>query len=81
MHDLEDLCLSSNFVFINRVLFAADTGKCQRCRRARQWQMATLNKLRRSFRNKTIYTVRNFPAEIAGKRALRSFTGELWRAR
>jgi arsenite/tail-anchored protein-transporting ATPase len=81
MHELEELGLSSNSMFTNRVLFAADTGKCKRCRRARQWQMATMAKLSRRFRNKTIYAVRNFPAEIAGKRALRSFTGELWRAR
>src|SRR6266480_30034 len=78
MHDLGKLGLSSNSIFINRVLFAADTGKCQRCRRARQWQMATMAKLRRRFRNKTIYAVQNFPSEIAGKKALRSFTGKLW---
>ena len=81
MHDLGELGLSSNSMFINRVLFAADTGKCQRCRRSRQWQMATMAKLSRRYRYKTVYAVRNFPAEIAGKRALRTFTGELWRAR
>jgi arsenite-transporting ATPase len=81
MHDLGELGLSSDSVFINRVLFAADTGKCQRCRRSRQWQMTTMAKLSRRYRNKTIYVVRNFPSEIAGKRALQSFTGELWRAR
>jgi arsenite-transporting ATPase len=81
MRDLGELGLSSNSMFINRVLFAADVGKCQRCRRARQWQMATMVKLSRRFRKKTIYAVRNFPVEIAGKRALRTFTGELWRAR
>src|SRR5256885_777992 len=36
MHDLGELDLSSNSLFINRVLFAADTEKCQRCRRTRQ---------------------------------------------
>jgi len=81
MHDLGELDLSSNSMFINRVLFAADTGKCQCCRRSRQWQIATMAKLSRRYRNKTIYAVRNFPTEIAGKRALSSFTGELWRAR
>jgi arsenite-transporting ATPase len=81
MHDLRELGLSSKSMFINRVLFAADTGKCQRCRRSRQWQMATMAKLSRRYRNKTFYTVRNFPGEIAGKKALRLFTGELWRAR
>ena len=53
----------------------------QRCQRSRQWQMATMAKLSRRYRNKTIYAVRNFPAEIAGKRSLSLFTGELWRAR
>ena len=33
MHDLGKLGLPSNSMFINRVLFVADTGKCQCCRR------------------------------------------------
>ncbi len=62
-------------LFINRVLFPRDIEGCARCRRARRWQLATLKKLRGG----SIYLIRNFPAEIAGRPGLRLFTSELWR--
>ena len=77
--DLSRLELPSKSLFVNRVLFAKDVGRCKRCQRARQWQLATLSRIGRRYRGLTVYVVRNFPAEIAGKNALRSFTGELWR--
>ena len=79
MNDLEKLQLSSRSLFVNRVLFPEDIGQCRRCHHARAWQLATLAKLRRRYRAVNIYVIRNFPNEIAGKNALRSFTGELWR--
>jgi hypothetical protein len=63
------------------VLFPEDIGHCRRCTRARDWQLATLAKLRRRYREAEVCVVRNFPDEIAGKNALRLFTGELWRVR
>jgi arsenite/tail-anchored protein-transporting ATPase len=79
MNDLDDLQLFSRSLFVNRVLFPEDIGQCRRCQHARAWQLATLAKLRRRYRSVELYVIRNFPNEIAGKNALRSFTGELWR--
>jgi arsenite-transporting ATPase len=73
---LGSLQISPDALFINRVIFRKDAGRCARCRRARCWQMAIIGKLH--CRPGKTYVIRNFPAEIAGKRALRSFTGELW---
>jgi anion-transporting ArsA/GET3 family ATPase len=79
LQDLEELGLGSESIFINRVLFAQTIRNCPRCQQARRWQMATLGKLRRRYRSKTLYAIRNFPVEISGQRGLASFTGELWR--
>ena len=81
MDDLEELGLLSKSMFINRVLFPNDVVGCRKCERARQWQIATMARLGGRYRGKTLYAVRNFPTEIAGKNALRSFTGELWRVK
>lgn len=65
-------------IFINRVLM--DTGtKCRRCSRERQWQEATLAAMKKRHPDIELLVIRNFPDEIAGKKALQSFTGELWR--
>ncbi|HET7440099.1 MAG TPA: ArsA family ATPase [Terriglobales bacterium] len=77
--DLEGLNLSPRAMFVNRVLFPEDLGGCGHCRLAREWQLNTLARLRRRSRGLDIYVVRNFPEEISGKKALRFFTGELWR--
>lgn len=79
MKNLDDLSLSSRSLFVNRVLFPEDIGRCRRCHHARAWQFATLARLRRRYRSVDLYVIRNFPNEIAGKNALRKFTGELWR--
>jgi arsenite-transporting ATPase len=75
---LGKLHLPARSMFLNRILFAKDVGKCRRCRRAMQWQQATMNALKRRYPRLGIYVVRNFPKEIAGRAGLRSFTGELW---
>jgi arsenite-transporting ATPase len=64
-------------VFINRVLF--EETKCARCRRAKQWQLATLGKMKKANPGSGLLVIRNFTREIAGKTALQAFTGELWR--
>ncbi len=66
-------------IFLNRVLMNLDKTRCRRCRRAGQWQQATLSSVQKRYRNLEIYVIRNYPAEIAGKKALQSFTGRLWR--
>jgi len=75
---LDDLGISTTELYVNRVLFAEDVGKCPRCQRARQWQMATLKKLSGRHRGTRIFVVRNRAREIAGTTALKSFIGELW---
>jgi arsenite-transporting ATPase len=75
---LDDLGISTAELFVNRMLFAEDVGRCRRCRIARQWQLATLSRLRQRHRGKKIYVVRNRAREIAGAAALKSFIGELW---
>jgi arsenite/tail-anchored protein-transporting ATPase len=78
LNELQTLNLSLGPIFVNRLLFAEDVRHCARCSRARSWQLSTLSGLRNRFRNMQIFVARNFPAEIAGKRGLRSFTSELW---
>jgi arsenite-transporting ATPase len=77
--ELSKLRLSTGAIFVNRVLFKEDVTNCRRCLRRRQWQLKTLGRLSARYSQIPIYVVRNFPDEIAGRKALRSFTGELWR--
>lgn len=78
MKDLESLKLAPHLLFINRVLFAEDVGKCLRCRQKRAWQTATIASLKKQHTDLPIYAARNFADEIAGKKGLQSFTSELW---
>ena len=75
---LEELQAPSHALFINRVLAEPETRGCARCRRERQWQLATLISLQRRYRGRTLYCVREFPHEIAGAALLESLTRELW---
>jgi len=77
--ELSKLRLTTAAIFVNRVLFKKDIGKCRRCSRTRQWQLSTIDRLRAGYSEIPLYVVRNFAHEIAGKKALRSFVGELWR--
>ncbi len=76
---LKTLTLTPKSIFLNRVIFAKDVGRCQRCRRSIQSQQEMMVGLKRKYRGIDVYAVRNFPGEIAGKAALAKFTGELWR--
>lgn len=76
--DLAQLRVPVQAVFVNRVLFAAEAGRCPRCLRQRAWQMATLAEFRRRRRGE-ILVARNVPGGIAGARKLKAFTSELWR--
>jgi arsenite/tail-anchored protein-transporting ATPase len=77
---LEELGLAVDSLFVNRVLIDLENG-CKRCLRARQWQLATLEGLKRKYGKYRVYALREFPGEIAGETALRKFTGELWQIR
>jgi len=76
---LQEIGAGVDGLFINRVIFPQEAGRCARCRRARAWQMATLAAMRDKYAGRKLYLIRNFPHEIAGRRALEAFTGELWR--
>jgi len=76
---MQELQTSSPSLFVNRFITREDAASCPRCRRARAWQMRTLDRLRKEYRDREIYVARNFPHEIAGARALKSFTKQLWR--
>ncbi len=76
--DLKTLHLIPKAMFVNRLIFARDVGKCPRCIRAIQSQQSVIAGLRKKYKGVDIYVVRNFSQEIAGKAALDAFTGELW---
>jgi arsenite-transporting ATPase len=79
MQQVRALKLPIRRIFINRMLLDSEPTKCRRCTRARAWQRATLAAIKQRCRDVDIYVIRNFPYEIAGKKKLQSFTGELWR--
>lgn len=77
---MKELGAEAGAIFVNRVIFAEDAGDCPRCKLARKWQLHTLDRIAKRLGSgrRKIYTVRNYPFEIAGKRALKEFTQELW---
>jgi arsenite-transporting ATPase len=76
--DLRRLQLTPKSMFVNRVIFEKDVKDCPRCRKSMQSQQGIMGSLKKKYEGINIYAVRNFPHEIAGKRALAAFTGELW---
>jgi anion-transporting ArsA/GET3 family ATPase len=76
--ELSNLRLSTAGIFVNRVLFKDDVGRCRRCARRHEWQLRTLGKLSQRYAKIPLYVVRNYGHEIAGKKALRGFVSELW---
>ena len=74
LESLTDLKLKPAAIFVNRVL--AKTEACPRCELARQWQLATLARLRTGkFRR---YAVPEFEGQIAGAKGLAKLTERLW---
>ncbi|HEV7521716.1 MAG TPA: ArsA family ATPase [Candidatus Angelobacter sp.] len=74
---IKDLGVQVDSLFVNRVLLEQDSG-CNRCRRAKKWQSATLQSLQKKYGDYRLYLARDFPVEIAGAAKLKKFTGELW---
>jgi arsenite-transporting ATPase len=84
---IKEIGVAVDALFVNRVLLetvssekgllSKETG-CKHCRRAQQWQLATLQSLQQKYGGHRLYLVRDFPAEIAGAAKLKKFTGELW---
>jgi len=77
---MKELGAGATAIFVNRVIFVEDAGDCPRCTLARSWQMRTLGGIAKRFASgrRKIYVIRNRPFEIAGKKALKEFTQELW---
>lgn len=73
---LDEIGIAVDAIFVNRVL--PETKDCVRCNRSRAWQMASLKDFRKRYPKQRAYLVREFPREIAGAAALKSFTGHLW---
>jgi arsenite-transporting ATPase len=74
---IKEIGVAVDSLFVNRVLLGPDSG-CKTCRRAQNWQLATLQSLQKKYGGHRLYLVRDFPAEIAGAAKLKKFTGELW---
>ena len=74
---IEQLDLKVQTLFINRVQ-VKDAKTCAMCHRRREWQLATLSKMRLPRTVKEVYVAAEHPAEVSGVAALRSFTKSLW---
>jgi anion-transporting ArsA/GET3 family ATPase len=71
--------ISIDSLFVNRVLLqATKSQECARCRRERNWQLVTLQELRKRYGQYKTYLAPEFSGEIAGARALKRFTSKLW---
>lgn len=79
---LNEMDIVVSGLFVNRVLMNETrnrSGKCARCKRAQSFQAATLAGMKKKYPKQTIYLLPEFGREIAGAKALREFTGKLWR--
>lgn len=77
--ELEELGLTANALFVNRLIFTKDAANCPRCRLAASWQSSVLANLKSRHSAKEMFAIRNFTNEIAGASGLRVITDELWR--
>jgi len=76
---LKELGAGTSPIFVNRILFERDVAQCQRCRRAREWQIATLRSIEEKLGpGQPILIIRDFGEEVAGRRKLESLTRKLW---
>lgn len=74
---LADMGANVQRVFVNRVMMH-DSGSCSRCKRARRWQMYTLQKIR-SIAKTDLWVVPEVPGGVSGKSELTRFTRSIWR--
>ena len=76
---VEKLGVTVDSLFVNRVLIPeTQDASCKRCLRAWSWQLATLQTIRKKYRQYEIFVAPELPAEIAGAAALKKFTSKLW---
>jgi arsenite-transporting ATPase len=77
--ELDQLGLTANALFVNRLNIAQAAENCDRCRPAAEWQSSVLANLKKRRPAKHIFGIRNFVDEISGASGLRAITDELWR--
>jgi arsenite-transporting ATPase len=75
LESLRELELKPSAVFVNRVL-PAQKHKCPRCQLAREWQLATLSRVKSD--GLRHYAVPDFAGQIAGTTGLAQLTKALW---
>ncbi len=78
LHALEKLQVPLGAVIVNRVLMDVSSA-CSRCSLAAQWQQASLQELRRRLGDADVLISRELEGPLAGAKALKRFTRELWR--
>jgi arsenite/tail-anchored protein-transporting ATPase len=77
LRTLSEMGANVQRVFVNRVMMH-DTAGCSRCKRARRWQMYTLQKIR-SIAQSDVWVVPEVPGGVAGRSGLTRFTRNIWR--
>jgi len=75
---VEEIGIKVDSLFVNRVLILEKNARCKRCLRARAWQLAILQTLKKKYRRYHIFLAPEMPGEIAGPAALKKFTSDLW---
>ncbi|MBV9609454.1 MAG: TRC40/GET3/ArsA family transport-energizing ATPase, partial [Acidobacteria bacterium] len=78
LQQIAEIGLHAAPLVVNRVIFLEDARGCARCRRSHAWQMATIRSVRQRMNSQELYVIRDFGREIAGKRALKKFTSQIW---
>src|SRR5690348_11917515 len=78
LQQIAEIGLHAAPLVVNRVIFLEDARGCARCRRSHAWQMATIRSVRQRMNSQELYVIRDFGREIAGKRALKQFTSQIW---
>jgi arsenite/tail-anchored protein-transporting ATPase len=79
--ELDGMNAPARGLFVNRIsprLLGGDGGNCPRCASAANWQAAQLQVLASRSPRRPLYLVEDFGDQVAGRRALRSFTQRLW---
>ena len=80
LRSLREMHAPVRALIVNRVL-SVKGSRCERCKRAAAWQAFSLLQLKREARGVELWIAPEAERPIAGAKALRKFTGELYRLR
>jgi arsenite/tail-anchored protein-transporting ATPase len=73
---LEEIGMKASSIFVNRILPSQNGTRCPYCKLAREWQMATLSRLK--FDDVPCCAVPDFAGQISGRKGLERLTKRLW---